>query len=233
MKYTTVIFDLFGTLASNFSTQGYHDGLAQMAVALSLPPDDFRRAWFATSKERNTGASQNCITDVEYICRELKASPSKIQVQLAAQARLDYIRHLMTPPPTAEETLSLLKGDGYKTGLLSNCSHEIPVVWPESPLAPLMDVAVFSCSVGMRKPDPRIYQLTSERLGVRPDECLYVGDGGSQELSAALKVGMYPILFRPDADSTEQHLMSREQWDGPEISSLTDVLIAVRESRGS
>lgn len=233
MKHPAVIFDLFGTLADNFSSRGYNDGLMQMAEALSLPSDDFRQAWFATSRERNIGALQNCEADVEYICRELKVLPKKRQIQLAVQARLDYIRHVMTPQPHAVETLSRLKEDGYKTGLLSNCSHEIPVVWPETPLAPLIDVAVFSCSVNMRKPDPRIYQLTAERLGVRPEECLYVGDGGSQELSGALTVGMHPVLIRPDAESSEQHLMKREQWDGPEISSLTDVLIASRDGLGS
>ena len=139
----------------------------------------------------------------------------------------------MTPQPHAVETLSRLKADGCTTGLLSNCSHEIPAVWPETLFAPLIDVAVFSCSVNMRKPDPRIYQLTAKRLGVQPEKCLYVGDGGSQELSAALTAGMTPILIRPDAESEEQHLMNREQWDGPEISSLTDVLIASRDGPGS
>ncbi len=232
MKYEAVIFDLFGTLAGNFSSEGYHDGLTKMAVALSLPSDDFRQAWFATSKERNAAAPQNCETDVECICRELKVLPSKRQIQLAVKARLDYIRQVMTPQPQAVETLSRLKEDGYKTGLLSNCSHEIPFVWPETQLAPLIDVAVFSCSVKMRKPDPGIYRLTAERLGVRPEECLYVGDGGSQELSAALRVGMHPVLIRPDADSEERHLKNREDWDGPELSSLTDVLAVSRDGPG-
>jgi len=223
MEITTVIFDLFGTLVHNFSTEGYYDALARMAIALELLPDDFKQAWFSTSKERNIGPSQNCTTDVEYICRELEALPSESQIHLAVQARLDYIRYVMTPQPQAVETLSLLKENGYKTGLLSNCSHEIPIVWPETPFSPLMNATVFSCLVNMKKPDQRIYQLMTERLAVQPQECLFVGDGGSQELSAALEIGMHPVLFRPDADSTEQHLKNREQWDGPEITSLADI----------
>ena len=229
MKHLAVIFDLFGTLANNFSRRGYNDALIEMAKALSVPPDDFRQAWLSTSKERNTGTFQNCETDVEYICRELNVSAHEEQVQLAVQARLDYIRHVMMPQPNAVEVLSRLKEDGYKTGLLSNCTHEVPVVWPETSLAPLVDVVVFSCSVGMRKPDPRIYQLIAERLGVAPEVCLFVGDGGSEELSGALSVGMHPVLFRPDAESTEQHLVNREQWDGPEMSSLEEILITLRD----
>jgi len=224
MNVTTVIFDLFGTLAHNFSTEGYYDALNRMALALSLPSEEFKQAWFATSKKRNIGPSQNCTTDVECICREFNENPSESQIQQAVQARLDYIRYVMTPQPRAVETLAVLKEKGYKTGLLSNCSHEIPVVWPETMLAPLVDETVFSCLVNMRKPDQRIYRLMTERLGVQPVECFFVGDGGSQELSAALEIGMYSVLFRPDADSQEQHLKSREEWDGPEISSLTDIL---------
>ncbi len=233
MKYLAVIFDLFGTLVGNFSSQGYNDALVQMASALSLPSDDFKQTWFATSKGRSTVPSQNCATDVEYICRELGVLPDKNQIQFAVQSRLDYIRHVMMPQPGAIETLSCLKAEGYKTGLLSNCSHEIPVVWTETPFTSLIDVAVFSCSVGMRKPDPCIYQLTAERLKVRPEECIFVGDGGSEELTGALNAGMYPVLIRPDGDSTEPHLMKREQWSGPTISSLTDVLALLRDGGGS
>ena len=83
------------------------------------------------------------------------------------------------------------------------------------------------------KPDPRIYQLTAERLEVRPEECLFVGDGGSQELSGALSVGMHPVLIRHDANSTEPHLMNREQWEGPVISSLAAILTVLRDQTGS
>ena len=232
-KYKAVIFDLFGTLADNFSLEGYNDALTQMAVALSLLPEDFKEAWFATSKDRNTGDSQNCTSDVEYICRVMGAFPQAGDIELAVETRLNYIRLVMTPQPHAVETLSSLKTAGYKIGLLSNCSHEIPVIWPESPLAPFIEAPVFSCSVNMRKPDPGIYELTAKRLGCRPDQCLYVGDGGSQELSAALAMGMYPVLIRPDAESTERHLSNREKWDGPEITTLEEILIILRDGSDS
>ena len=233
MKYQAVVFDLFGTLARNFSSSGYGEALAHMASALSLPSDDFRRAWFETSRERNKGASQSCRRDVEHICREFGITAEEGQIQVAVQARLDYIRHVMTPQPGATEVLSSLRERGFKTGLISDCSHEIPTVWPETPFAPLFDTAVFSCLVGVRKPDPRIYRLAVERLDVRPEHCTYVGDGGSQELSGALAVGMYPVLVRFDADSTEPHLASREAWDGPVVSSLADILALVERGRGS
>jgi len=227
MKYLAVIFDLFGTLADNFTRRGYYDALERMASVLSVPPDDFRRAWFDTSGDRNTGVFQGCEANVEYICRKLGAQPERGQIRLAAQVRLDYIRSVMTPRSDAIEVLSRLKEGGYRTGLISNCTPEIPFVWPETPLARLIDAAVFSCSVRFSKPDPRIYQLVTERLGLQPEQCLFVGDGGSQELSGALEAGMYPVLIRFDADSTEPHLTNREQWEGPTVSSLIEVLTMV------
>lgn len=233
MKYLAVIFDLFGTLADNFSTRAYMEALERMAAALSVSFDDLRRAWFETSRERNTGAAQNSRADVESICRNLRVLPDEKQVELAVQIRLDHIRQVMTPRPGATDVLACLREEGHKTGLISDCTHEIPVIWPETLFAPLFDVAIFSCSVGMRKPDPRIYQLAASQLEVRPEQCLYVGDGGSQELSGALQVGMHPVLLRLDADSSEPQLTNREHWDGPSLSSLMDVLALVREEPGS
>ncbi len=110
MKYLAVIFDLFGTLVGNFSSQGYMESLSQMASVLSLPFDDFRQVWFATSTgERNIGVSQSCEGDVENVCRKLEIIPEDRQVQLAVQHRLDYIRNVMTPQPNAIEVLSCLK----------------------------------------------------------------------------------------------------------------------------
>ena len=229
MKYKAVIFDLFGTLADNFSSSEYEDALSQMASTLSISSDDFRRMWFSTSRNRNKDTFQSCEARVEYICNELGAQPERGQISSVVQIRLNYIRHVMKPRPGAVEVLRHLKENGYKTGLISDCSHEIPVIWPEVPIASLIDTAVFSCSVGFRKPDPRIYKLAAESLRVPLEQCLYVGDGSSQELSGALRVGMHAVLFRLDADSTEPHLIDREQWDGPTIHTLSEVLTAVTE----
>ena len=89
----------------------------------------------------------------------------------------------------------------------------------------VFDEAVFSCDVGLNKPDPRFYEITCQRLGVRPEECLYIGDGSSHELTGAASVGMHPVLIRVPYEDTPDALRIREEeWDGPRISSLTEVL---------
>ena len=229
MKYKAVIFDLFGTLVENLSYQEYQDVLMQMASVLSAPPDKFIRLWFDTGNERVTGVFPSTVACIEHMCRELEVPFDDAQIKLAVRIRFGFTARAMTPRPDAIEVLSHLKSEGYKTALISGCSAEVPGIWKDTPFAPLFDVTVFSCSAGMNKPDPRIYRLATGQLAVEPQECLYVGDGANQELTGASQLGMHPVLIRasdeyyPPADWTD-----REQWDGPVISSLKEVLPLLR-----
>ncbi len=62
----------------------------------------------------------------------------------------------------------------------------------------LVDVIVYSHEVGMKKPDPRIYALVCERLGVQPGEAIFVDDVLSC-VRAADEVGMHAIQFSDNA----------------------------------
>lgn len=224
MKYKAVIFDLYGTLVSNVGGTLYDDVLTQTASLLSVPASAFLKMWKETSFTRNTGAFDSIEANIVHICRELGVVPKNIQV--VVQIRQDYIRNFITNPrPDASEVISRLKSLGYKTGLISNCSPDTPPVWQETPIAQLIDVAIFSSSVGLMKPDPRIYQIAAEQLEVNPSECLYIADGVSNELAGAAEVGMHPVQIKVFGD--ESHYMGQEKWNGPVISSLTEVLSLV------
>ncbi|HEX5627201.1 MAG TPA: HAD family hydrolase, partial [Actinomycetota bacterium] len=82
------------------------------------------------------------------------------------------------------------------------------------------DIEVFSCDVGLRKPDPEIYLLAAERLDVRPGGCLYVGDGSYHELSGAAAVGMRPLLIRDPQEAAEMLRPEPDDWDGASIDDL-------------
>jgi len=224
MKYEAVIFDLFGTLVPNMSLSEHRAVLTQMAHLLSASPDDFARLWFDTFKERCTGIFQTPDDNVAYICRTLGMSVNETKVKRATQIRFDYSIRSLVPRSDAIETLTHLKCEGYKTGLISDCSAEVPAIWQDTPFAQLMDVVIFSCSVGVKKPDPRIYRLTTSQLGVEPETCLYVGDGSSKELTGAVEVGMHPVLLNLSEGNPDAHQIDKEDWNGPAISSLTEVI---------
>lgn len=223
MKYEAVTFDLYGTLIDNLIGPQYTDILRQVSSILSVPINDFRRLWSDTIYERHTGVFQSVADNLVYICHELGIQPHDNDVKRAARIRHDYARKVMTTPRSgAIEVLSQLKSWGGKTGLISNCTADAPAIWPDTPFAPLIDVAVFSCTAELMKPDPGIYQIVIEQLAVEPNNCLYVADGVNQELNGASKIGMHPVRIKLSGeDSLELNL---EEWDGPVISSLTEVL---------
>jgi putative hydrolase of the HAD superfamily len=138
---------------------------------------------------------------------------------------MKYIRQALQPRPHAVTTLCRLKEQSYDIGLLSNCSIEIPILWPETAFADFIDTPIFSSLVRMKKPDPRIYHVACERLGVKPETCLYIADGEDHELKAAANVGLHPVLIRTSSQDNrgELHQEARE-WPGPSIDSLKEVL---------
>jgi putative hydrolase of the HAD superfamily len=230
MNYTAVIFDLFGTLIDNFSFEEYRRTLIEMASVLSAPPDDFAELWLDLFEERMSGALESPVGVIEHVCRELDVRPDGAQIEHATRIRFDMTQRWIKVRPDAVEVLSALKSEGYKSGLISDCSHEIPAIWENLPLAPLVDITAFSCVLGMTKPDPRIYLLTTEQLGAKPEDCLYVGDGSSQELAGAAQLGMTPVLIGVpgDGDYDNPYRIKSDKWDGLKVSSLTGVLVLVK-----
>ena len=63
-----------------------------------------------------------------------------------------------------------------------------------------IDTVVSSASVGLHKPDPRIFELACERLGVAPEDAAHVGDHHYADIVGASAVGMTPVLI--------------DRWDG-------------------
>ncbi|MFC2014741.1 HAD family hydrolase [Chloroflexota bacterium] len=231
MKYKAVIFDLFGTLVENYTVERHESVLRQMASALSSPPEDFIRLWYETFDDRCLGILKTPEDNINYVCCGLGLAIEDTQRREAARIRMDLTVNSMVPVPYAIDVLSYLKEEAYKTGLVTDCSSEVPAVWQDTPFAPLFDITVFSCLAGLKKPDPGIYNLAAKQLDVIPEDCLYIGDGSSNELTGAAAVGMHPVLIRdPQEESGVMHRVEAEadRWNGPVITSLKEVLDLVK-----
>ncbi len=225
MKYEAIIFDLFGTLIDTSSRAAYEKVLREMADVLHAPADKFTQLWFDTFTHRATGELESPGGNIRHICEKLVVTYTEEQLKEAIRLRFTFTADSLVPRKDAIDLLRELKSRGYRIGLISDCSGEVPVLWQNVSLAPYIDVPLFSCSVGMRKPDPRIYRMATEQLGVRAEKCLYVGDGSSQELTGAQKAGMQPVLIRvPYERTSDSYRIDEEEWAGPTISSLGEVL---------
>ena len=132
----------------------------------------------------------------------------------------------------AVPVLAALRQRGLRTGVISDCTHELPAFLPQLAVAPLLDVRVFSVQVGRCKPDPTLYLTACQRLGLAPGDCLYVGDGGSQELTGAERAGMTAVrLAAPDL-ATHMVFNADRDWRGPTLGTLAEVLALVDADAG-
>lgn len=92
------------------------------------------------------------------------------------------------------DTLKKIHDKGIKIGLISNADIIDSKHWNKSPLAKLFDAAIFSCNVGLLKPEPEIYKLAMDMLGTEPEASIFIGDGGSDELYGAKRAGMKTVF---------------------------------------
>jgi len=227
MKFQAVIFDLFGTLVDGFmsSVGQIH---TELPTALQIPPEQFVQVWRQTSEMRTNGTFQTVEASIKYVCDNIGVQVTAEQMAKAVEIRLRHIQHALKPRRDAVTTLVQLKDEGYKISLLSNCSVEIPILWPETEFAELIESPIFSCRERLKKPDLRIYRLACERLGVTPEFCLYVADGENHELAAAAKVGLHPVLIRNSPqDNGNELLREAREWQSTAISTLPEVLTLI------
>ena len=223
MQYKAIIFDLFGTIVDSFSLTEYNHLISQLSSVLSIPSEKFSQMWYKTSKQRGTGVFKTIEECIKYICRALNTQVSEEKIKKCVQLRLESTKRAMKPKTEALETIIELKKKELKIGLISNCSAEVPKLWENSSFYPLFDATIFSCSAGLKKPDRKIYKLMCEHLKLKPQDCLYIGDGDSNELEGASQVGMAPIRIR-DLHDEDPYLLTKIKWNGDEISTLKEIL---------
>ena len=111
---------------------------------------------------------------------------------------IDSMFRGMKPSEPMVAAVLAARASGVHTGLVSNSwstSH-----YDRDMLTQLFDVAVISAEVGMHKPQPEIYLLASQRLGVEPERCVFVDDL-RENCAGAEAVGMTAVLHR-GAEST-------------------------------
>ncbi|HEX6131599.1 MAG TPA: HAD family hydrolase [Actinomycetota bacterium] len=226
-RVDAVVFDLFGTLVPEFTKEGFFGTVEEAARRLGVDVAAFREAWVASAPERQTGGWGSVEDGVRAICRAIGApEPTDEAVAHALEPRIEMYARDFRPRPGALETLAEVKARGYPIALISMCAPDTPGLWRASPMAALVDVEVFSCETGLRKPDPAIFRAACDRLGVAPERCLYVGDGAYGELTGARAVGMTAYLVRdPELDPDDALRPEPElAWDGPAVDDLRELL---------
>ena len=192
----TILFDLFFTLVTS-QTHVYDHEIAYLDITWQ----QWERA------VRESGAYLGRVSAPTEVLREIVRCTGKTlseeDLRLMCGRRVVRVWDTVTQvQPEILETLEELRRRGHRLCLVSNADSIDALPWTATPLAPLFDEAIFSCDVHVQKPDSAIYLLAARRMGARPEDCVFVGDGGSNELAGAKAVGMRTVQV--------QHFLQRE-----------------------
>lgn len=220
-RYDAVLFDFFGTLTHAVSRGRAH---AHLARWLGCDPRRFTAVLDRTFVERAQGGYGTASQSLRRVAEAVGVHPTRAQLAAVLPARIAAVRADTRLRDEAVPVLRAVRARGLATALVSDCGDELPRYLPDLPIAPLLDTCVYSVEVGVCKPDPRMFLTACRRLGVPPHRCLYIGDGGSQELSGATAVGMTAVqLAAPDL-AGHLRFNGERGWTGRTARTLTEAI---------
>lgn len=181
-----VIFDLGGVVMGSpleaIARYERDHGLAPQAIGRAIRAAGESGAW--SRLERGELSLQAFVTPFEEECRSCG-------VALDGARLMGYIAEAGTPRPVMIEAIDRIRARGLRTGALTN-NWVSDVPRGPHPVREHFDVFVESSVVGLRKPDPRIYELACRELRVAPARSAFLDDIGSN-LKAARALGMRTI----------------------------------------
>lgn len=214
------MLDLFGTLVTAPTPKERARAASRVAAVVGCDTTRVERYFRHTWHVRHDGTLSTLADLAAHLVRavhgpDAAVGPVADELRTLGQARL-------VPAPSVVYALKSLRGKRLRLGLLSDASAEIVAAWPRSPLAALMDSAVFSCTAGAVKPDQRLYGRICDELDMPSDQVLYVGDGGGDELRGALAAGMAAVAVRRRGP-TNALTFGDADWSGPVLDRAEHV----------
>lgn len=135
-----------------------------------LPSDTVRRAF------RENEAAQQLLFDLELGAIEQAAFDAELAplIGVDPEGLAGRMFAALHPDPSMFDLVRAIRGRGIRTGLISNSWGT--ALYDRDTLGELFDALVISGEEGIRKPDPAIYVLGAERIGLAPQQCVFVDD---------------------------------------------------------
>ena len=182
------------------------DAFAGVQQVHGVPPEAFGAA-LARAAEQDGGANplfeleRGAITEAAFIAKLGAALREELgrEVELEGFGRT-FFDHLH-PNEELFAFMRTLHGRGYRMAILTNNVREWEPLWRSMlPVDEIFELVVDSGFEGVRKPDPAIYRLTLERLGVPAQAALFLDDL-EVNCEAARELGMHAIRYRATAQA--------------------------------
>ena len=132
------------------------------------------------------------------IFQETGVPEERVDAVSATLRRMHAEDHLWTKVQEgAADALRSVRTMGFHLGVVSNADGRVAALLERLELAALVEFVIDSHAVGVSKPDPRIFRMGADRLGIVPEECLYVGDLYAIDVLGARSAGLRPLLLNP------------------------------------
>ena len=215
-----VVFDLFGTLLTAPTPGELTHAASRLAALTGCETAAIERYCHDTWHVRHDGTLPTLADLAAHLAHASGAPPLAIKPVTNELRALGRAR--LMPAPSVINALKSLRSKGVRLGILSDASAEIAATWQESPLADMVDAAVFSCVAGAVKPDQRLYGRIRDELGVPAHRTLYVGDGGGDELRGALAADMAAVAVRCRGPA-DALTFGHTHWPGPFLEAAENV----------
>ncbi len=117
---------------------------------------------------------------------------------------IDFVEALYETMPNqwvlndgAADFLARASDAGMRLAIVSNIALDIRPALKRWGIASALDAVILSYEVGFVKPDPRIFQLAADSLGIDPADCLMIGDSAHDDVGGAV-LGIQCLIARPD-----------------------------------
>lgn len=194
-KIRAVIFDMGGVLLLN----RIEEVLQRVAEVLKIDAEAFRE--FQLEYHERIIRGRLSVREFVGMADErfgLEMGPDRI-LQLWKKSYLE----VMLINKALLETAERIRERGYKTGMISNLSDLHAQINRERGLLEPFDVCILSCEVGLIKPQKEIFQLAVQKLGLRPEECVFIDDR-EKYLSVPRDMGFRVIHYKGNKELIEE-----------------------------
>jgi putative hydrolase of the HAD superfamily len=197
-RFRALVCDVGGVLTTPLLT-----GFAAFQDHAGVPLEAVGRAVTAVARRDGVDPVHELelgrMTEAEFLDRLGRALAAEVGHPVAMHEFAERYWAALGPNEAMLDLARRVRAAGYRTALLTNNVREWEPRWRAIfPVDELFEVVVDSAFVGLRKPDPAIYVLTCERLGLAPERCLFVDDL-EPNVEAARGVGLGAVHYRePD-----------------------------------
>lgn len=216
-----VVFDMFETLVTHYNCPLYFG--EQIAADIGITNQEFQLMWEPSGEKRTIGL-MTLEEVLETILRRNECYSEELLKSIVAkriatkQLCFENLNSEIVP------MLEGIKKLNRKIALISNCFSEEVDIIRQSRISQYFDKMYLSFEQGIKKPDEKIFRKCVEELDVTPEECLYIGDGGSEELEAAKNIGMTALQAGWYLKQSEQ-LANRRNEQFILLNTPMDVLL--------